>query len=118
MATRPLVGGQLCLERGDHDEQVHHIVDCLDDAEIRVEEQVLNAEILGILPGRRQFEARLESGETIHGRIDRSLEDVPSFKQDVEGQMLPLRVRVVKVRSNLRYVLLGWPDEKIAQTGP
>jgi hypothetical protein len=32
--------------------------------------------------------------------------------------MLPLRVRVVKVRSNLRYVVLGWPDEKIAQTGP
>jgi hypothetical protein len=57
-------------------------VDCLDDADISEEEQILNDEIQGILPVRRLFEARLESGETIHGRIDRSLEDVPSFKKD------------------------------------
>jgi len=102
--------------RLDHEEQVRHIVDCLDDAEISEEEQILNTEILGILPGRRLFEARLENGDSIHGRVDRSLEDVAAFKQEAEGHMHPLKFRLVKVRSNRRYVLLGWPDETTAPT--
>lgn len=96
-----------------HDlDQVQHILDCLDDSEISEEKQTLNVVIEGIFTFGRMFEATQEDGGVIRGKIIRSLEGLPDFKREVEGKLLPLLFRVVKVRSNLRYVLLGHPNKE------
>ena len=100
-------GRQLRLDR---DEQVQHIVDCLDEANINESTETLFATIQGILPNSRKFEARLENRKVINGKIDRSLPDVLGFRSAVENKPHQLRFRVVNVRANRRYVLLGLAD--------
>lgn len=97
--------------RLSHTQEVQHILDALDEASISELEQTLTATVLGILPNGRQFEARLESGELIKGKVDRSLSDLAEFKVSVENQTKPLRFSIVTVRSNRRYVLLGYPGD-------
>lgn len=93
-------------------QEVQHILEALDESSISDVEQTLTATVQGILPDARQFEARLESGEVIKGKIDRSLTELPEFKASVENQSKPLRFRIVTVRSNRRYVLLGYPGDE------
>jgi hypothetical protein len=97
--------------RLNNPQEVQHILDALDETSISEQEQTLTVTVQGILPDGRQFEARLESGELIKGTVDRSLPEVVAFKVAVENHTMPLRFRIVTVRSNRRYVLLGYPGD-------
>ena len=85
-------------------------MECLDDANINESTETLVATIQGILPDGREFEARVENGEVIKGKIDRSLPDVLDFKAAVENTSHRLRFRIVNVRANRRDVLLGYAE--------
>jgi hypothetical protein len=104
--------------RLNNPQEVQHILDALDEASISEQEQTLTATVQGILPDGRQFEARLESGELIKGTVDRSLPEVKEFKVAVENHTMPLRFRIVSVRSNRRYVLLGYPGDDGKPSSP
>jgi hypothetical protein len=104
--------------RLSHPQEVQHILDVLDEASISEVEEICSATVLGILPNGRQFEARLESGELIKGKVDRSLSELADFKSSVENQLRSLRFRIVTVRSNRRYVLLGHPTEAFEPSQP
>jgi hypothetical protein len=93
-------------------QEVQQILEALDEASISEEEKTLTATVQGILPDARQFEARLESGEVIKGRIDRSLAELPAFKASVENHPRALRFRIVTVRSTRRHVLMGYPGNE------
>lgn len=102
-------GRQIRLDRA---EQVQYIVDCLDDADIHERTETLSVIVQGILPEARRFEARLENGEVVNGKIDRSLPRVMEFKSEVENSPHRLLFRVVNVRANRRYVLMGYAEEE------
>jgi hypothetical protein len=104
--------------RLSHPREVQHILDALDESSISEVEDIFSATVLGILPNGRQFEARLESGELIKGKVDRSLSELADFKSSVENQLRSLRFRIVTVRSNRRYVLLGHPTEASEPSQP
>lgn len=92
-------------------EEVQHVMDSLDDANINESIETLSVTIQGILPEARKFEARLESGEVVNGKIDRFLSAIMDFKAAVEDAVHLLRFRVVNVRANRRYVLMGYAEE-------
>jgi hypothetical protein len=92
-------------------EEVQHIIDFLDDANISETLQVLSATVQGILPESRIFEARLDDGTVVKGKVDRTLPDIMVFKSQVENTSTLLRFRVVNVRASRRYVLMGYPEE-------
>jgi len=98
--------------RLDRHEEVQHVMDFLDGENISETVQALSATIQGILPKARVFEARLADGEVVKGKIDRSLPDIQAFKALVENTTTLLRFRVVNVRANRRYVLMGTADEE------
>lgn len=97
--------------RLDRHEQVQHVMEFLDGKYINETVQALSATIQGILPKARVFEARLADGEVIKGKIDRSLPDVQAFKALVENKTMVFRFRVVSVRANRRYVLMGYAED-------
>lgn len=98
--------------RLDRHEQVQHVMEFLDGKYINETVQVLSATVQGILPKARVFEARLAAGEVVKGKIDRSLADIQSFKALVENRAALLRFRIVNVRANRRYVLMGPAEEE------
>ena len=102
-------GQQIRLARH---EEVQHVMELLDGDNINETIQTLSATIQGILPDARVFEARLAAGEVVKGKIDRSLPNIQDFKVMVENTTTLLQFRVVNVRSNRRYVLMGTAEEQ------
>jgi hypothetical protein len=98
--------------RLDRHEEVQHVMELLDGANINETFQTLPATIQGILPKARVFEAVLATGEVVKGKIDRSLPDIQDFKAMVENTTTLLQFRVVNVRSNRRFVLMGIAEEE------
>jgi hypothetical protein len=98
--------------RLDRHEEVQHVMELLDGANINETFQTLSATIQGILPDARVFEAKLAAGEVVKGKIDRSLPNIQDFKAMVENTTTLLQFRVVNVRSNRRYVLMGTAEEQ------
>ena len=98
--------------RIDRHEEVQHVMELLDGANINETFQTLSATIQGILPDARVFEAKLAAGEVVKGKIDRSLPNIQDFKAMVENTTTLLQFRVVNVRSNRRYVLMGTAEEQ------
>jgi len=98
--------------RLDRHEEVQHVMELLDGDNINETFQTLSATIQGILPDARVFEAKLTAGEVVKGKIDRSLPNIQDFKAMVENTTTLLQFRVVNVRSNRRYVLMGTAEEQ------
>jgi hypothetical protein len=98
--------------RLDRHEEVQHVMELLDGDNINETFQTLPATIQGILPDARVFEAKLAAGEVVKGKIDRSLPNIQDFKAMVENATTLLQFRVVNVRSNRRYVLMGTAEEE------
>jgi len=99
--------------RLDRHEEVQHVMELLDGDNINETIQTLSATIQGILPDARVFEAKLAAGEVVKGKIDRSLPNIQDFKAMVENTTTLLQFRVVNVRSNRRYVLMGIAEEEV-----
>ncbi|MFM7265492.1 MAG: hypothetical protein ACKOZW_07875, partial [Cyanobium sp.] len=89
----------------------------LDEANINESGETLFSTILRIPQDSRKFKARLGNRELINGKIDRSLPDVLGFKSAIENTSHLLRFRIVDVRANRRYVLLGLAEADAPQ-GP
>ena len=87
-------------------------MELLDDDNINETIQTLSAMIQGILPDARVFEAKLAAGEVVKGKTDRSLPNIQDFKAMVENTSTLLQSRVVNVRTNRRYVLMGTAEEE------
>jgi hypothetical protein len=98
--------------RLDRHEEVQHVVELLDSDNINETIKTLSATIQGILPNARVFEAKLDTGEVVKGKIDRSLPNIQEFKAMAENTTTLLQFRVVNVRSNRRYVLMGTAEEE------
>ena len=98
--------------RLDRHEEVQHVMELLDGDNINETVKTLPATIQGILPDARIFEAKLAAGEVVKGKIDRSLLNIQDFKAMVENTTTLLQFRVVNVRSNRRYVLMGTAEEQ------
>jgi hypothetical protein len=95
-----------------HHREVQHVIELLDDDHINERVETLPATIQGILPDARVFEAKLDAGEVVKGKIDRSLPNIQDFKAMVENTTTLLQFRIVNVRSNRRYVLMGTAEEQ------
>ena len=87
-------------------------MELLDDDNINETVQTLSATIQGILPDARVFEAKLAAGEVVKVKVDRSLPNIQKFKAMVENTTTLMQFRVVNVRTNRRYVLMGPAEEK------
>ena len=87
-------------------------MELLDDDNINETVQTLSATIQGILPDARVFEAKLAAGEVVKVKVDRSLPNIQKFKAMVENTTTLMQFRVVNVRTNRRYVLMGTAEEK------
>jgi hypothetical protein len=87
-------------------------MELLDDDNINETVQTLSATIQGILPDARVFEAKLAAGEVVKVKVDRSLPSIQKFKAMVENTTTLMQFRVVNVRTNRRYVLMGTAEEK------
>ena len=98
--------------RLDRHEEVQHVMELLDSDNINETIKTLSATIQGILPNARVFEAKLDTGEVVKGKIDRSLPNIQEFKAMAENTTTLLQFRVVNVRSNRRYVLMGTAEEE------
>jgi hypothetical protein len=98
--------------RLDRHEDVQHVMELLDSDNINETIKTLSATIQGILPDARVFEAKLDTGEVVKGKIDRSLPNIQEFKAMAENTTTLLQFRVVNVRSNRRYVLMGTAEEE------
>ena len=98
--------------RLDRHEEVQHVMELLDGDNISETIQTLFAMIHGILPKAGAFEAMLDAGEVVKGKIDRSLPNIQDFKAMVENTSTLLQSRVVNVRTNRRYVLMGTAEEE------
>jgi hypothetical protein len=70
---------------------------------------------MGILPESRRFECRLDEGQLISGWVDRDLEYIGAFKTNWENKKARLTFRVVSVRTNQRFMLVGAarPEERM-----
>lgn len=93
--------------RFDDIEQAKRVVASLAEADISEELQTHVGTVLGVLPESRRFEARLEGGELLQGKVDRSVADIAAFKKRWDGEAARLSFRVVGVRSQRRHVLTG-----------
>ena len=88
-------------------DDARRVVDALRDDDLSEEETQLIGTITGILPAARRFEALLESGGIINGKLDRSLLDVESFKRTWVDKKGRLALRETRVRQSRRFVMLG-----------
>ncbi len=93
--------------RFDDEAQVRRVVDSLNDEDISEEIEAVAGTLIGVLPHSREFEARLRDGAIIRGKFDATLTETAKLKQRWEDEPALLRLRVVRVRSTRRYVLLG-----------
>lgn len=93
--------------RLDSHDQVQRVVRSLDDADLTEKMETHPGVIVGILPQSRAFEAVLQDGGFLRGKVSRAVDDVLAFKKAWENREALLQVRVVKVRDSRRYVLEG-----------
>lgn len=93
--------------RFDSDAQVKRVVQSLAEADISEVDETHTGTLLGVLPESRRFEARLADGQVVHGKVDRTVPDIGTFKQRWENQRASLAFRVVRVRTRSRYILTG-----------
>ena len=90
--------------RIDDDAKIQRVIEALADADISETDEMHYGTLLGVLPESRRFEARL-SGKVVSGKVDRSVTDIPAFKQRWENQTALFVFRVVRVRTRSRYIL-------------
>lgn len=93
--------------RFDSDVQVKRVIESLADSDISEHDEQHTGTIIGVLPTSRRFEAKLEDGSVVHGKVDRSVMDINDFKAKFENQKAKLEFRVIRVRTQSRYILTG-----------
>jgi len=86
---------------------VQRVLEALKAEDMGEREESLPGRLLGILPETRRFECRLDDGRLLTGKIDRSLTDIGAFKQGLESHAALLQFRIVTVRRNERFILMG-----------
>lgn len=93
--------------RLDRPERVGRLVDVL--GKQKLEESTLTAPgtITGIFTIGRQFEARLDDGRVIRGKLAQGIEDASKFKSAWDGKHAHLELHEVKLKQRARHVLLG-----------
>ena len=93
--------------RFDSHAQVKRVVESLAESDISEADETHTGTLLGVLPESRRFEARLADGQAVHGKVDRAVPDIATFKQRWENQAASLAFRVVRVRTRSRHILTG-----------
>lgn len=93
--------------RFDSDAQIKRVVESLAESDISEVNETHRGTLLGVLPESRRFEVRLTGGQVVHGKVDRAVQDIGTFKQRWENHEASLAFRVVHVRTRSRYILTG-----------
>lgn len=91
--------------RFDDETRARRVVDSLKDEDISEDDEQHVGVLLGVLPQSREFEAQLDDGTLIRGKIHRNVEDIAEFKQRWENESAWLHFRVIRVRVNRRHIL-------------
>lgn len=104
--------------RFDDDDQVRRVMEALAENDISEERELRSGTLLGILPEAREFEARLDDGTIVRGKIHGSVEPLMEVKAAWENKPASLRLRIVRVRTTRRYELMGVGSSEGGEQGP